>query len=275
MESGPSGIAAVDAVIAEAIGHGHRRDPVVPGSGGPAGNARLTSWAGLALLVLIVAELVTLLDVSGWIRWHVGVGIVLTALALVKTASTGWRIVRYYTGSASYGAAGPPPLLLRLLGPVVIVSTLGVLGSGYALIAIGQRATERALFTVLGYQVSPLTVHQGLFILFAVATGLHLLARFAPAVLLAGGHAAPAAVPGRAARTGVLVASTLAGVLAVLLVVPTVVGWHQHERVHDRTGRVHARGAEVQSFGFLGRTSTTRLIAKKTITSTPPRTASP
>lgn len=243
MESEPSGIAALDAVIAEALGRGHRRDPVVPGSGGPAGNARLTSWTGLLLLVLIAAELVTLLDVTGLMRWHVGVGIVLTALALVKTASTGWRIVRYYTGSATYVAAGPPPLLLRLLGPLVIVSTMGVLGSGYALIAIGRHATERTLFAVLGQQISPLTLHQGSFILFAVVTGLHLLARFTPAVVLARGRrgAASAAMPGRPARTAVLVAGTLAGILALLLVVPSVSGWQQ-SGFHHRAGHAHGHG---------------------------------
>ncbi|HZY75945.1 MAG TPA: hypothetical protein VFE40_06470 [Jatrophihabitantaceae bacterium] len=234
--SWPSGIAALDAVIAEAIGRGHRKDPVAPRSGGPAGNARLTSWAGLALLVVIVAELVTLLNVSGLIRWHVGIGIVLTVLALLKTASTGWRIVRYYTGAATYGAAGPPPTVLRLLGPLVIVSTLGVLGSGYALTVIGQRASESTLFAVLGYRVSPLTLHQGFFILFAVVTGLHLLARFTPAALLVSGRAAPAAVPGRPGRIVVLVATALAGLVAVLLLVPTVSGWHRHDRFHVRTG---------------------------------------
>jgi hypothetical protein len=45
-----------------AIGRIHRDDPIDPSTGGPAGNARLTAWTGLLLLVLSLAELVTLLD---------------------------------------------------------------------------------------------------------------------------------------------------------------------------------------------------------------------
>ena len=85
-------------VLAEATGRRHRSDAVVPGGGGPAGNARLTAATGLVLLVLFLAELVTLLDVSGLIGWHVAIGVLLVPPALLKTASTGWRIVRYYGG---------------------------------------------------------------------------------------------------------------------------------------------------------------------------------
>ena len=77
------------AVADEAIGRGHRSDPVLTGSGGPAGNARLTAWTGLVLLALFLAELVTLLDVRGLLSWHVAIGVLLVPPALLKTASTG------------------------------------------------------------------------------------------------------------------------------------------------------------------------------------------
>jgi hypothetical protein len=239
-----TGYPAVDDVIAEAVGRGRRHDPVLPRSGGPAGNARLTAWAGLLLLVVTCAELVTLLDVTGLIGWHVGVGIVLTALALLKTVSTGWRILRYYAGSATYGSAGAPPMLLRLLGPLVVLATMSVLGTGFALIAIGQQASHRELFAVLGQRVSPLSLHQLSFIAFAVVAGLHLLARLAPAVLLAGGRGhrrdPRSVVPGRPGRVSAVTASVLAGAIAVLLVVPSVTGWHHDLR--DEHGRDHRVG---------------------------------
>src|SRR5215471_4616849 len=122
-----------DPVVAEATGRTHRPDEALPG-GGPAGNARLTAWVGLVLLALFLAELVTLLDVRGLVSWHVAIGLLLIPPAIVKTVSTGWRIARYYTGSRPYRDAGPPPLLLRILGPLVVFSTLAVLASGLVLI---------------------------------------------------------------------------------------------------------------------------------------------
>lgn len=239
----PLGIGVLDDVVDEATGHGRRRDPVAPRTGGPAGNAALTSWAGLLLLVLIAAELVTLLDVIGLMSWHVGVGIALVALALLKTASTGWRIVRYYTGSAAYRSAGPPPLLLRLLGPLVIVTTLGVLGSGIALIALGQQASRRPLVDALGFRVDAITVHQAFFVLFAVFTGLHLLARFVPALRLASGRRHPGdrgpRLPGATGRAAVLVAAAVAGVVALVLVLPSASGWHQEHRFFGDFPGVH------------------------------------
>jgi len=227
----------VEAVVDEAVGRGHRRDPVVAGTGGPAGNARLTSWVGLVLLVLIAAELVTLLDVFGLMSWHVGIGVALTAFALLKTASTSWRILRYYTGSAPYGSAGPPPMLLRLLGPLVIATTLGVLGSGIALIAVGPTGSRSAVLSLAGHPVSLVTVHAGFFVLFAVTAGLHLLARFVPALSLTTGRPRrpddpDLGVPGARARLALVGATAVAAVLAVVLVVPSVSGW-AHVRHHD------------------------------------------
>src|SRR5690349_11713993 len=114
----------VSETVSVALGREHRHDPVLARTGGPAGNAVLSAWTGLVLLVLGVAELLTLINIRGLISWHVAVGALLIPPALAKTASTGWRIVRYYRGSPAYAEAGPPPLPLRLLGPVVVVSTL-------------------------------------------------------------------------------------------------------------------------------------------------------
>lgn len=243
MKIKPTGVPAIDAVVAEAVGQGERVDPNLPRTGGPAGNARLTSWTGLLLLALIAAELVTLLDVIGLIRWHVAFGILLTAVVGVKIASVCWRILRYYTRSEPYRRAGPPPLVMRILGPLVVAGTLGVLGSGIALIVIGPQASDRPMITLLGQSISPQDLHQALFILFAVVTGLHLLARFVPAVRGAAGRRGPegthAPVAGRSGRVAVLTAAVLAGVIAVILVLPSVNGWQHHHPFDDRIG--HSR----------------------------------
>src|ERR1700759_5104409 len=82
---------AVEGTLAEATGRESRDNPVLPGTGGPAGNALLTAGTALVLLVLSVGELLTLFDVHGLISWHVALGALLVPPAAMKTASTTWR----------------------------------------------------------------------------------------------------------------------------------------------------------------------------------------
>jgi hypothetical protein len=227
-----------NASVAEAIGRSHRDDPVVAGTGGPAGNARLTAWTGAVLLVLFLVELATLLDVTGLISWHVVVGVLLVPPALLKTGSTGWRIIRYYSRSPVYRQAGPPPMVLRILGPLVVLGTLSVLGSGLALLALGQDASLRPFLSVLGYQVSALTVHQASFIVWAVVTGLHTLGRLVPAARLITGRTV---VPGTVARIVTLTGIVAVAVLTAVLIYNASSSWlaqpieHHHHVIgpHD------------------------------------------
>jgi hypothetical protein len=214
--------------IAAALGRSQRADPVVPGTGGPAGNARLTAWTGLLLLVLFLAELVTLLDVRGLISWHIAIGALLIPPALLKTATTGWRMVRYYLGERDYRAAGPPPMLLRLLGPLVVLSTLAVLGTGLALVFVGAQTSRETLVSVLGQRVDTLTLHQGSFAVWAVATGLHTLSRLLPAVRTVALRSSRAgALPGRRLRVTVLGLVALLAAVSTFLVLSASGDWRQ------------------------------------------------
>jgi hypothetical protein len=65
----------------------------------------------------------------------------------LKLASTGYRFVRYYTHSARYVRKGPPPTALRLLAPLVVLSTLIVFGSGVALLLAGP-SSRAELFPI-------------------------------------------------------------------------------------------------------------------------------
>jgi hypothetical protein len=216
--------AVVDA-FEEAVGRERRVDPVVAPTGGPAGNALLTAWTALVLLVGSVAELLTLFDVNRLISWHVAIGALLVPPALVKTASTGWRIARYYGGTGTYQEAGPPPLLLRLLGPLVVVSTLGLLGSGVLLVLLGPERAHGALLDVLGFRVDWVTLHQGFFAVWVVATGLHVLGRIIPAfrITLADPHGAT--VPGAWARWLLLAATAATAVALAVALVHADTGW--------------------------------------------------
>jgi hypothetical protein len=210
---------AVAEALVEASGREVRDNPVLPRNGGPAGNALLTAWTALVLLILSVAELLTLFDVRGLISWHVALGALLVPPAVMKTASTGWRMACYYAGRTPYQQAGPPPLLMRLLGPLVVVSTLGLLGTGVLLVLLGEDQSHHSLAAVLGLQVNWVTAHQAFFAVWAVAAGLHLLGRIVPALRATMMPGTGVLVPGRWARVLWFVTmGASAAALAVLLV---------------------------------------------------------
>jgi hypothetical protein len=216
-------------LVDEAAGRSHRHDGVLPRTGGPAGNARLTAWTGVILAVLFVAEVVTLLDVRGLISWHVALGVLLVPPALLKTATTSWRFLRYYTRGRPYVEAGPPILPLRVLGPLVVLSTLGLLGSGLVLIALGeQRSREDG---VLG--MSWANLHQAMFVITGIVLGLHFLARAVPAWMLVTGRrkeepGRASRVPGGAARLALVVLTLAVAGVTTALVLPAASSW-QHE----------------------------------------------
>jgi hypothetical protein len=217
----------------EAAGRSHRDDVTLPTTGGPAGNARLTAWIGVVLLVLFGAEMVTLLEVHSLLRWHIVLGIALIPPALLKTGTTLWRFTRYYAGNQPYRRSGPPPLLLRVLGPLVVLSTLGVLGSGVALIVAGQAASQRPL---LGFATRvPLdlvSLHKAIFLVWAGVTGLHVLGRLVPALRLTFG--ARSAVAGGRARVWIATLAVAVAGLSVPLVWSTADHWRttgEHEHV--------------------------------------------
>lgn len=235
--------AAVTDVVDTASGRMHRDDPVLPGTGGPAGNGKLTAWLGLTLLALFVAELVTLLDVRGLITWHLALGLLLIPPAVAKTATTGWRMVRYYSGVPAYRQAGPPALLLRLLGPLVVLGTLALLGTGVLLVALGPDTGGQPLFGVLGRQISPLTLHQASFIGWAVVTGLHVVGRLVPTVRLARRRR----LPGTGARAGALLLTAAVAALVAVVVVGLASSWtsggDERQRVRGGAAGTSAPGS--------------------------------
>ena len=98
----------------------------------PDGNERLTSSTGLVLLVLLAVETLTTLALRTYLNVHLFLGLVLLPPVALKLATTGWRFVRYYTHEQHYVLAGPPRMLLRMLAPFLVASTLGLFGTGVA-----------------------------------------------------------------------------------------------------------------------------------------------
>lgn len=106
-------------------------------AGGVSGNERLTALTGTVLLLGFAVEGVTILRLGRLLTLHFFLGLVLIGPVLLKIGSTGYRFMRYYTGAPAYVRKGPPAPLLRVLGPLVIVTSLAVLGTGVVLAIVG------------------------------------------------------------------------------------------------------------------------------------------
>ena len=102
-----------------------------------AGNARLTGAVAAALLVLLAAEGATIPFIGQLLGPHVFIGMLLIPPVLLKLGSTGYRFVRYYSGSPAYVRKGPPNIALRVLAPGVVLTTLALFGTGVALLVAG------------------------------------------------------------------------------------------------------------------------------------------
>jgi hypothetical protein len=102
-----------------------------------AGNERLTATTATVLLVLLAVEGFTILSVRQMLSLHIVVGLLLIPPVALKLASTGYRFARYYLGDAAYVAKGPPHLAMRVMAPLLVLSTLTLLGTGVALLALG------------------------------------------------------------------------------------------------------------------------------------------
>lgn len=236
------GTRLVTETIDAALGRSRRDDPLLPRTGGPRGNAHLTAWTGLTLFVLFAAEGITLLSIGGLITWHIAIGALLVPPTLLKTASTGWRILGYYAQRGPYLSAGPPPLVLRVLGPLVIVSSIAVLATGIVLIVVGQDASRSTSLTIGGLSLDLVFLHKAVFFLWFAVMAVHVIARLIPALLIARSDLrTPRAVPGLGGRAAVLLASAVAGVALALLLVHVSGSWSASGGGADAAGSVVRR----------------------------------
>ncbi|MBO0684712.1 MAG: hypothetical protein J2P45_16280 [Candidatus Dormibacteraeota bacterium] len=174
------------------------------------GNARLTGLAAVVLLVLLAAEGVTVLRIGRLLSPHIFIGILLVPLVVLKLGSTGYRFVRYYTGDPDYRRAGPPSPLLRLVGPVVVLSTVVLFASGIELWLFGAR------FGLLW-----VTAHKLGFVVWFCAMTVHVLGHLERAPRLAVRDLRPASrLRGAVSRRSALGAALLLGVVLALASLP-------------------------------------------------------
>jgi hypothetical protein len=184
---------------------------------GTESNARLTGAVAAVLLVLLAAEGATILRIHSLLSPHVFIGVLLIPPVVVKTISTTYRMVRYYRGAPAYRRKGPPPVLLRLLGPFVVVSTVVVLASGVALLLAGS-----------AWQRSLLLLHKASFVLWFGAMTIHVVGHLAETARLAPRdwvRRTRRDVAGAGLRQWTIASSLAAGVLLGLLFLGRVGPW--------------------------------------------------
>jgi hypothetical protein len=185
------------------------------------GNERLTGATGAVLLVLFAVEGITLLGIHQMLTLHFFVGMLLVGPAVLKTFSTGYRFARFYLGDREYRRKGPPAPVLRVLGPVVVLSSAAVLGSGVALAFAGPG------------QRTWLFLHKASFVIWFVVMTVHVLAyvprlpRLLSADLPGAMSRARARLAGRAMRWTLVVLSLAAGLALAATTVHLAAGWNQ------------------------------------------------
>jgi hypothetical protein len=195
--------------------------------GGTAGNGRLTAATGAVLIGLLAVIGVTLLRLRPLLSVHLFVGMLLIPPILLKLASTGYRFVRYYTGDPHYLRKGPPAMALRMVAPMVVLSTVVVLASGVALLLIGPSSRDTLL-----------PIHKVSFIVWGAFFALHVLGHVAeiPSALRADYRpsAGPTSdVTGRSGRALSLAGALIAGIVLAILVIPEFSPWlHGYDLFH-------------------------------------------
>lgn len=177
-------------------------------------NARITGATAAILVVLLAVEGATIVSVRSLLTPHVLIGMILVPPVALKIATTSWRFGRYYRGAPAYRRKGPPKVILRFLGPFVVILTVVMFASGILVLLGPPALRSQTLF-----------VHQASFVLWFGAMTIHVLGHARETM-----HLAPLdwarrtrrEVSGAGARQTALALSLLAGVVLGALTVGQV-----------------------------------------------------
>jgi hypothetical protein len=184
----------------------------------PGGNEQLTAFAGILLIVFLAVEGATLLDLSALLTVHAFIGMFLLPVVALKMGSAGWRMLGYYLGREDYVRRGPPAFPLRVfVAPVVVASTIVLFATGVYLLAVHE------------VQGTAVGLHKASFVVWLVATSIHVLTRLVPM-----SKALRARYPGLAFRVGLVAATLVAGTVLATATLPGAD--HLQDRVSARVG---------------------------------------
>lgn len=173
----------------------------------PSGNAKLTAITSAVLLILFSAEVVTTLLMGSLFGLHFFLGMVLIGPVCLKIGSTVWRFSRYYLGSEPYVRRGPPPMMQRVLGPALVLTSAGVLGTGVLLAFTGAGGSWGKLHQLFFY----------LWLIIVIIHVIHYLPRLPELMASHPAERALQAASDSRARWLLLVGSIIVGVALALL----------------------------------------------------------
>jgi hypothetical protein len=194
--------------------------------GGTAGNERLTAITGIALILLLAAIGVTILKIRPLIAPHLFIGLMLIPPVALKLTSTGYRFMRYYTSDPIYRKRGAPPMVLRLLAPFVVVSSISVLATGVALMFTGPASSGTLR-----------TLHKVSFIAWIAFTAIHVLGHLTDLQKIfltkRGGRIEyNELAAGRTGRAISLAGVLIAGIVLAIVLIPDFGAWSHFEAFH-------------------------------------------
>jgi hypothetical protein len=200
--------------------------------GGPDGNEQLTAVTGVVLIILLAVLGVTIVRI-GQLTWlHLFLGLALIGPVALKMASTGYRFMRYYMHDPAYRRKGPPETWLRLIAPIVVLSTIGVFLSGVLLLVDGPAGRGPLVL-----------IHKATFFVWLAVTGLHVLGHLpGMATVLRVTSAQRTGVPGHesgggAGRAIALAGALVGGLVLALVLIPDFAAWTSNSSIfHHHRG---------------------------------------
>ncbi|BEP12910.1 hypothetical protein acdb102_12210 [Acidothermaceae bacterium B102] len=198
---------------------------------GVEGNTRLTSVTGMVLLVMLAVEGATILQIRQLITLHVYLGLLLLGPVLLKSLSTMYRFARYYSGSEPYVEKGPPHPVLRVLGPLVIATSVALLGTGVGLVFESGRGGLL------------LTAHKVSFFAWAAVMTVHVLGHLQEAIVSSAREIRRGPLAsGRGLRFLLVVVSLAGGVAVASLLYPSASSWTSHPDRRPAFGAPQSHG---------------------------------
>ncbi len=180
---------------------------------------RLMALLGTVLFIALAIEGVTIVFIGQMIALHVVLGMILIPIMGYKVVVALYRFSMYYLGASDFKRSGPPELVLRLIGPFVILSTVAVMGSGVVLVMLHPGTPTANTWRF---------IHQASFVVWFGFMAIHVLAYLRRAFGTAAYDLKYTRYHSLIGRRGRLISVALAAVFGVLLaavIYPYVAPW--------------------------------------------------